>query len=200
VLLLILGIAAIHGMASEGYDRLWAAHLLANFSLPPLGPLEPVVWFGLISAGGRLLSIGVTEVIRRRVDTSSHQAVGRVLVVGTALLAASVATLGLVGGFALALALLWLITVLRQINEPLANAWLNQHLDSRMRATVISMSGQADAFGQIVFGPIIGAIGAVAGLRVALVTAGLALSPNLLLYARALRRPRGADETVAETA
>lgn len=53
-------------MFSEGVDRLWAAHILENFTLPPLGELEPVVWFGIINAGGMALSIATTEVAQRR--------------------------------------------------------------------------------------------------------------------------------------
>src|SRR5690606_34767804 len=37
VLVTILIIAAIWGMASEGFDRLWEAHLLASFTFPSLG-------------------------------------------------------------------------------------------------------------------------------------------------------------------
>ncbi|MDP9381495.1 MAG: hypothetical protein M3Q29_15385 [Chloroflexota bacterium] len=50
------------------------------------------------------------------------------------------------------------------------------------------MSTQTDALGQFTVGPAIGTLGTVYGLRVALATAALALSPALALYGRALRR------------
>lgn len=56
-----------------------------------------------------------------------------------------------------------------------------------MRATVLSLRGQADALGQIGGGPVIGLVATISSLRAALVGAGL-LSPALLLYGRALRR------------
>jgi DHA3 family tetracycline resistance protein-like MFS transporter len=136
--------------------------------------------------GATLLTIGVVEVIRRRVDTNSHRSVTRTLFAATALLTVSVIVFGLVGNFALALGVYWLITVIRGVSSPLYIAWVNQSTDARVRATVLSMTGQADAFGQIAGGPIVGAIGLYAGLSAALVTAGAALSPALLLFARAL--------------
>ncbi len=57
-----------------------------------------------------------------------------------------------------------------------------------MRATVISMGSQAGVFGEASAGPVIGAVGNLAGVRAALTIAALVLSPALLLYARAIRR------------
>ena len=48
VLINILTIGLILGLYSEGYDRLWAAHLLENITLPTIGELQPVMWFGII--------------------------------------------------------------------------------------------------------------------------------------------------------
>lgn len=70
------------------------------------------------------------------------------------------------------------------VREP----WLNEGLEPGVRATVISMGSQAGAFGEASAGPVIGAIGNAAGVRAALTTAALILSPALLLYARAIRR------------
>lgn len=183
----ILGITALWGMSSEGYDRLTAAHFLENISLPALGDLQPVVWFGIMAAGGRLLGIGATELVRQRVNTADYQSVGRALTIVTALLMVAVITFGLAGSFWLALAAYWGVGVLRQLNGPLALAWLNQQIAPQVRATVISMNGQADAFGQVIFGPLVGAVGTLASLRSALIVSGVALAPALLLYARALR-------------
>ena len=50
-LVALLGIEFVFGAASEGYDRLWEAHLLTGFSLPSLslpgfGALDPIAWYG----------------------------------------------------------------------------------------------------------------------------------------------------------
>jgi DHA3 family tetracycline resistance protein-like MFS transporter len=121
------------------------------------------------------------------VDISSHPAVARALLVLTALLSASAIGFGLAGSFALAIATQWAISAIRTTIRPLYTAWLSQQVDSRFRATAISMSGQADSLGQIAGGPGIGAIATVLSLRTALAISGVILSPALLLYARTVR-------------
>jgi DHA3 family tetracycline resistance protein-like MFS transporter len=187
ILVVILAVSAISGMFSEGFDRLWTPHILENFTLPVLGQLEPIVWFGIINAVTMFLTLGVAEVARRRVDTDSHQAIVRALLGLNGLLAASVIFFGLTTNFTLALAAFWLAGTLRAILGPLTMAWVNQHVESKVRATMFSMNSQADAIGQIAGGPVVGAIGTIFSLRAALVMAGLILTPALPLYARTLR-------------
>ncbi|MBA2618012.1 MAG: hypothetical protein H0U91_07570, partial [Rubrobacter sp.] len=55
------------------------------------------------------------------------------------------------------------------------------------------------AFGEASAGPVIGAIGNLAGVRTALTVASVILSPALLLYARALRH-RGQPDLEDEPA
>src|SRR5260221_12256651 len=203
ILLTILGIAAFGGMASEGFDRFKADHFLTDFGLPPIATLSPIYWFGIMGIVGMALSIAASELVRRRVDTASHAAVTRVLFVIEALLVASLVTFGLARSFALALAAFWAVGLLRQVSDPLRIAWINQSVSPRVRATVFSLAAQADAFGQIAGGPVVGWIGPVRSLRAALVTPGLVLSPALLLFARALGQgktesPLGAEVEVAE--
>ena len=57
-----------------------------------------------------------------------------------------------------------------------------------VRATVISMRGQVDAFGQTVGGPPVGFIGNAFSIRAALLASGALLSPVLLLYTYAARK------------
>jgi hypothetical protein len=52
---------------------------------------------------------------------------------------------------------------------------------------VLSMSGQLDSLGQVVGGPVVGAI-ATMSLRAALVVTGVSLAPALALYVRAARQ------------
>jgi DHA3 family tetracycline resistance protein-like MFS transporter len=188
LLITILGIGIFFGASSEAFDRLWQAHLLENFSFPALGALEPVVWFGIINVGAMLISIAATEIAQRRLDTTSHRVVARALLVINALLIASVVAFGLAGSFAVALGAFWAAALLRRTNEPLYAAWINQNVSPQVRATVFSMAGQADAFGQVAVGPAVGAVGATFSLRAAMVVGGLLLSPALALYARSLRR------------
>ena len=56
-----------------------------------------------------------------------------------------------------------------------------------MRATVISMSSQVDALGQIAGGPLLGLAAQALGLQAGLLGSALLLSPALLLFALQLR-------------
>ncbi|MFO7271178.1 MAG: MFS transporter [Sphaerobacter thermophilus] len=189
VLITILAIGAIYGMASEAFDRLWPVHFLDNFTFPQIADFEPVVWFGIINAVAMVLSAGVTEIARRRVNTASHRGVARALLTINLLLIGSVALFGLAQGFTVALAAYWLTYLLRTTHDPLYTAWINQRLEPRVRATVLSIASQADALGQIAGGPVLGAVATLASIPAAMIGVALALVPSLGLYTRALRRP-----------
>lgn len=188
VLLTILGIAAFAGAATEGYDRLSTDHFLTDFTFPTFHDWKPVVWLGLFSIIGQLWNIGVFEIVRRRLNTNSHRAVARALTVSTGFLVLCYLGFALAGNLALAVVASIGVGMFRNINTPLQTAWINQHVDSRVRATVISISSQADAVGQIAGGPVVGYVGVLASVRAALVVGGCILSPALLLYARTLQR------------
>lgn len=186
LLLTIFAITFFFGMASEGFDRLSPAHLLDSFALPTFGGLQSVVWYGILTFTAAVLKIVFAEILRRRIDTSSHQVVTRSLLTIDTLLVVAMAGFALAGNFAVAAIAFVGASALRGINAPLTSAWINQSIDPRVRATVISMSGQADALGQIAGGPGIGAIGSIFSLRASLTAATIALLPSLLLYGRAL--------------
>lgn len=206
LLLTIVVVALFSGMSSEGFDRLNVAHFLHDFSIPPLGPLQPVAWFGAMKLAATLLGLLGVEVARRRVATphaaARANALARGLLVLDGLLVVSLVAFGLARGFAFAVAAYLAVGVLRTTSQPLYSAWLTRAAPPAMRATVISMSGQMDALGQVAAGPVVGVIGLVRSLRAALVTTGLLLAPALLLYARAPRSPaplaQGEPVAVAE--
>ena len=188
ILLTFLGISAIFGLYSEGVDRLSTAHLLKDFTFPTLGELKPIVWFGIMSVVGSLLSIVATEIVRRRVDTNDEKLVARVLIGMNAVVVAGICLFALTPWFGVALIAMWTVGVLRGTSGPLFNAWLNQHLEFSLRATMFSMTSQLNAIGQIAGGPIVGYIGTAGSLRAALSTSGLILSPVLWLFARGSRQ------------
>jgi DHA3 family tetracycline resistance protein-like MFS transporter len=190
LLITILSIAIFFGASTEAFDRLWQAHLLESFRFPALGALQPIIWFGIINVGAMLISFVATEIAQRRIDTTSHRVVARALLLINALLIASVVSFGLAGGFGVAVGMFWSAMLFRRLNGPLYAAWLNQNINPRVRATIFSMSGQADALGQVAVGPVIGAIGSAISLRAAMVVGGFLLSPAIALYARALRGAR----------
>jgi MFS transporter, DHA3 family, tetracycline resistance protein len=187
LLVTLLLLAAILGMATEGIDRLSTPHLLQNVPFPPLGNLEPVTWFGMLRGGWLLLSIGAAEVVRRKLDLSDERTVVRFLFIADGVRIVSTLVFAFASAFAVAAAALWTGAVLRRLSGPVYMGWLNRQLESSTRATVLSMSGQMDALGQIVGGPAIGALANVS-LRAAIAVTGLSLAPALVLYARARRQ------------
>ena len=186
--LTILAVAVLFGGFSEGFDRLWEAHLLTTIGLPDLGRFEPVVWFGVIQAGGTLLGIGAAEALRRRVDLERTGGTLRALFWLEAALMVGAVAFALAGSFWVAVGAFWLASVARSLVGPVYAAWINRGVEPRVRATVLSLSGQADAFGQFTVGPGLGGLGSAFGLRAALAAAGLVLAPAVWLYGRALRR------------
>ena len=198
ILVTFLIIAVLFGMSSEGYDRLWEAHLLQDVHLPLFGALRPTAWFGLIRMGTALLSIGVIEVVRRKVDAGRERVMAQVLVVGTLLQSVSMVGFAVAGSFAAALACYWSAAICRGISEPLRSTWLVRHVAPQVRATVLSTVSQADAIGQTALGPAIGWIGTVRGLRTALTVAGSLLLPALPLFARAGRQGESVDASAGK--
>ncbi len=200
ILLTFLGIALLFGASGEGFDRLWTAHLVDDFLFPTLGSFQPVIWFGIISALSTLLSIGATELVRRRLDLNQYRLVARALLVFNGLLSASVMVFALAGGFYLALAALWCANMCRTVSRPIFYAWQTQSIDPSVRATVLSISGQTDALGQIAGGPALGAVATYGSLRAALALAGAMLMPALLLFVRAGRQGRASAPAAEEPA
>jgi len=197
ILYTILLIGLFYGLYSEGYDRLWTKHLLENFNLPTLNGLKPVAWFGIIKAVGSLLSLASTEIVRRKIDIHHQRSITALLMLVTGILAASLVGFAWAMDFGLALILIWLIGMTRDVISPVYTGWVNQRIDSRVRATLLSMSSQVDAVGQIAGGPLLGMIGNTFSVRAAITASGLILSPVLSLLARAARQKDVQIETVS---
>jgi DHA3 family tetracycline resistance protein-like MFS transporter len=189
----ILTIGLILGLYSEGFDRLWTPHLLNDITLPTIGNLQPVVWFGLIRAVSMILGVGVTEIVRRRIDTNNHGPVARAMLILITGMVAGLLVFALTGSFVIALIAFWGFSAVRRTTGPLYTAWVNQHTESSVRATVISMSSQIDALGQILGGPIVGAIGLALGIPVALTISAVILATALPLLIRTIRIDRQTD-------
>jgi DHA3 family tetracycline resistance protein-like MFS transporter len=195
-LLAVLGIAAFAGMWSEGFDRLWQAHFL-ELGLPGIGGLDPVVWFGVFGAGTTLLALAVAAPLGRRLRDADRETMVRTVLRLDSILLVSAVVFGLAGVFWLAVLAYFATRLVRNLAEPIFTAWLNRSVeDSSVRATVLSITNQADAVGQWTGGPAIGVVGNVFSIRAALVTGGLCMAPALALFRTALRRQRADGEEV----
>lgn len=121
----------------------------------------------------------------------------RTLLVLAAVQCLAIVVLGLAGGIVVGLLGFWLYNLTRQLTQPVAMTWLNRNIaDSRVRATVISATGQADAIGQAGGGPLVGALGNVLGIRLAVLASAAVLAPALALHTRALRHDGREPELV----
>jgi len=188
VLVAILGIVAFGGMWSESYDRLWEAHVIREVGLPSFGGLEPVVWFGLFGLVGLLLTIAVAQPLGRRLADVSPQKLARTLFRLDVVLLLSSLVFALAGSLWLAMLGSYTLFLARNLSRPIFSAWLNRSIEeSSVRATVISITNQADAVGQWTGGPALGGVGNVFGIRAALVAGAACLLPALALYRRAIR-------------
>jgi len=200
MLLLIVGIAFFAGMWSEAIDRLWEAHFLVDVGVPGLGRLDPVVWFGILSAGVLLLAILVAQPLVRRFERLSRVGMTRMLLAFDALTIVGTLAFAFAGSFALAVLTFWATRVFRSLAAPVYSTWLNTSIeDSSIRATVISMTNLGDSAGEWGGGPALGLIGNAFGIRTALAASAAALSPALLLYGRVLRH-QGREPDLADTA
>jgi DHA3 family tetracycline resistance protein-like MFS transporter len=128
----------------------------------------------------------VTRLFEKRLDSSNPAAVARAMMGLTSLLGLGIILFAFSPALVFSIAAVWLVTITRNVMSPLYDAWVNQRLDSDTRATVISMSGQVDAIGQIASGPLAGLV-SLWSVRAAIVFAGTLLAPALPLIARANR-------------
>ena len=193
--------SAVWGAASEGFDRLWEAHLLTDFVFPSVGHFQPVVWFGILNFAASLVGLGVTHLFQSRLDAVTQQPhrAARWLVVTKVLASLAVLAFALAGQFWPAVAALLVRGALRAIGGPIHRAWLVQTIPAPVRATVLSMNGLTNAFGQTVGGPGVGALGNTRGLPVALVAASALFLLEVPVYLRPLL-PGQAATTGSEAA
>lgn len=187
VILLLAGTAFFMGMSSEAYDRLKEAHFLRDIGLPAIGDLDPVVWFGIFWLVGMVLGFFATGRLIKRFEHGGRRVVTSWLFALTVVQMVAMLVFALTGLIWLAIGAMLGVFLTRDLAGPLYTIWLNEQItDSSVRATVHSISGQADAIGQAGGGPVLGVIGNVWGIRAALTAGALVIAPALWLYGRAI--------------
>ena len=202
VILLLVGVDLFMGISSEAFDRLKEAHFLRDVGLPAVGRLDAVVWFGIFWLAGMVLGFVATTWLIRRFERGGRRVVTSSLFTLTMMEMAAMLVFALTGSTWVAIAALLGVFLARDLGAPLYTIWLNEQIsDSSVRATVLSISGQADAIGQAGGGPVLGAMGNVWGIRTALAAGAVVIAPALGLYARAIAhggREPGLQELPAE--
>jgi len=196
-LVLLFGMTLFVGLWSESFDRLWGAFLLRDIRFPSIGGLRPAMWFGLIGCVVALLSLGSTEVARRRTRRLGPDSVVGALLVLTVAIAVAVVALATAHVFAIAVLAYLIVSLLRPVFDPLVSGWLVGRIEPQVRATALSAKDMFDSAGQIVGGPLVGVIGTLASTRAGLLAGAAAMGPAAGCLAAASRRisPR---ESVAD--
>ena len=162
-------------------------HFLRDIGLPAVGNLDPVAWFGIFWLVGMVFGYIALGRLIRRLERGGRTVVAHYLFGFTFLELVAMFVFALSGSAWLAIAALLGVFFARDLQGPLYTTWLNEQItDSTVRATVLSLSGQANAIGQAGGGPVLGAVGNVWGIRAALAAGAAAIAPALALYARAI--------------
>ena len=186
VVLLLVATALFAGAGAVALDRLPEAHVLRDVGVP--SSINPVVAFGAVAGVTMLFAFFAVRPVIGWVDRGGVSVVARLLVFFTSATVVAQIAFALGIGFAFVMGA-WLVAlVTRSLVRPLYTTWLNRQItDSSVRATVLSISGQATGIGQATGGPAIGVVGNVFGIPAALVAGALTGLPAVGLYTRALR-------------
>jgi MFS transporter, DHA3 family, tetracycline resistance protein len=195
-LISILGVGLFYGLYSEGFDRLWVKHLLDTFEIPVIFGNNQIAFFAVLRIAGSILTIFAIRFVEKRVDSGNAHAIGRAMLIVTGAIALAMIGFAVSPLLPLALILYLVIDVLRDVRGPLNSAWVNQKLDSNVRATVHSMTGQVDAFGQIAGGPSVALVARFSSVIAAIATSGFLLLPAMFLVGKANQIPM---EEIAES-
>ena len=177
----IVLIGLVVGSSAGGFDAMYAPHIVENFILPIF---EPEIWFGILLAAVTLLTLPVLELTRRRLRREAEVTTTGLLAVFAGGTVVGNLVFTWAPTFYVATLAFCLSQVLRTATKPLFMIWINRQAPSDVRATVISLYWQSNALGHIVFAPILGALGSLTSLRVALSAASVALAPVIPLYLR----------------
>jgi len=188
---------------ADGFYKFSRAHILLSFHLPTitlplLGVLKDNLWFGLLEMLQGLFYLAGAEVVRRKIHLERTGASARTLMAFYSLMLAALFVFAFTGHIGLAMAAWVIVCGLQDLGEPIMEAWLNQNIPSKVRATMISMSSQTGEIGALGSSTGLGAFGDQFGVRSALKLLGAILLPLILIYRQNARvSPKRGQEAAA---
>ena len=173
-----------------------------ELGLPGIGELEPVVWFGIFNAGSVVLAIAVAVPLRQAAGARGPgEGRARALLASMRSCSSARSCSPSPGSLWLAVVAYWATRVARNVAGPVFDTWVQRSIgETDARATVLSITNQADAVGQWTGGPALGALGNVFGIRAALAAGAFCMAPALWLYGRAARHDGRIEELEADAA
>lgn len=160
----LLAVMLAAGLAGEGVDRLWQFHLFADEA----DESGTIVAIGAVLATGLLVGALLAGAVERHLRADDPATPRRLVGLANAGVAVAVLLLA-VAPTAVALVGIVASMAFRSASEPLVQAWVNRGADPATRATLNSLVGQSESVGEIAGGPLLGGIGATAGVPAALV-------------------------------
>jgi MFS transporter, DHA3 family, tetracycline resistance protein len=199
-LVLLLGMMFFLGMWEESFGRLWGAYLLRDIRIPGILGQHPVIWFSILAVTAALLSLGSTEWATRRTGKLGTSSIASTLLMPTIATAAAAVLMTATHVFAVVVAAYLGVATMQPVFSPLTTGWIVARVDPGVRATALSAADMFDSGGQIAGGPIIGAVGVLASIRVALLAGGLALAPAAGFLAAATKRIKVHDAAAGQSA
>ncbi|MEO7448435.1 MAG: MFS transporter [Humibacillus sp.] len=194
VVRVFLLVSLLVGLASEVFDRLWRVRVLESFAMPSAFGGDEAIAFTVFALVGTVVSLIASLASGRwlpRHVVDTHP--GLPVALAATVQVVAVAGVALLGNLWLVLACLWLRNAAMAFSAPIESTWVNRNLDGSTRATVLSMNGQANAIGQVVGGPPLGALATRTSIPVALVVAAVVQAPSVIAFLRV----RGASSTDA---
>ena len=180
VLVILVIVTLVLGASSEGWDRLYQAHLLRDLGLAAMGRLSPAGWLALVGLIQSAAGVIVFQLATTRIKGTHPGATLGALYLSQAALMLGFAVLA---SLPIAVAAFLTSQILRRLGEPLVDAWISRMTPPEVRATVLSVVGQADSLGQLVAGPVVGAIGSAISISAALGVSAALLLPAAVLAA-----------------
>jgi DHA3 family tetracycline resistance protein-like MFS transporter len=189
-LVLLLGMLFFLGMWNESFDRLWGAYLLKDIRFPHPFGLSTVMWFSVFAVAAAVAGLGSTGWAKRRTSKLGPGSIVTTLLALTIATALGVIVMAASHAFVFAVVAYLAVVTMRPVFSPLITGWVVGRVDSSVRATALSATDMFDSGGQIVGGPVVGAIGVLATIRAALLAGAAALAPAAGLLVAATRRVR----------
>jgi len=178
--------ALLFGASGEALDRLKDFLLVKEVGLP--GGLSAATWFAGLAFVTTAVGYTVTATLLRRLRTVTPEWAAFALRVVVVLSVVSMLVFAYAPAFWLAAVALTVYGVLNGLYPSLYTIGLNHGLEPSSRATVNSIASQADALGQVSFGPLFGVVGNITGVRAALALAALVRLPMLGVMRRVERK------------
>jgi MFS transporter, DHA3 family, tetracycline resistance protein len=186
-------------MWNESFDRLWGAYLLEDIRFPHPFGISTVLWFSVFAVATALLGLAATEWATRRTRRRGPASVVSTLLVLTIATAAGVVCMAASRVFVFAIVAYLAVVTMRPLFSPLVTGWVVGRVDASVRATALSATEMFDSGGQIVGGPVVGEIGVLTTIRIALLAGAAALVPAAGLLVAATRRVRMRGEAVGQS-